>query len=112
MIRAAAPVLLLLSTACLVPGRHGRPVLVAPVPVPVVSIRYVDREPPPVRYERAPPLPSPDHIWISGYWSWDGRAHIWIPGRYELRPHPRAAWVDGHWARHERGWHWVEGHWR
>lgn len=110
MIRTAAALLLLLSPACVVRGPHGRPVLVAPAPV--VSIRYVDREPPPVRYEVAPPPPSPEHVWVAGHWSWDGRAHLWIPGRYLLRPRPRAHWETGRWVRHERGWHWVEGHWR
>jgi hypothetical protein len=106
----ATTTLLGLATACLVPGPRGRVAIVAPVPV--VSIRYVDREPPPVRVERVPPLPSPDHVWIAGYWSWNGHAHVWVPGRHHLRPHPRAHWDEGRWVRHERGWHWIEGRWR
>ena len=110
MRRSAAALMLVLSCACVVPGPRGRAVIVAPVPI--LSVRYVDREPPPLRVERAPLPPSPDHVWISGYWSWDGRAYLWVPGRYHARPHPRAVWEEGHWSRHERGWYWVEGRWR
>ncbi len=108
---ATLPALLLLAaTACLVPGPRGRMMVVAPVPV--VHIGYVDREPPPVRYERAPPPPSYDHVWVPGYWSWNAGAYLWVPGAYRLRPRPGAVWVEGRWNRHERGWHWMDGHWR
>jgi hypothetical protein len=72
----------------------------------------VEREPPPVRYERVPPPPSLDHHWVAGHWSWSGSVYVWVPGYYYAQPRPGAVWVDGHWARHERGWYWVEGHWR
>lgn len=105
-----ALLLLLPATACLVHGRHGRVAVIAPLPV--VSIRYIDREPPPPRFERAPPAPAVDMVWVAGYWSWDGRAYLWVPGAYRNRPHRGAAWVDGRWDRHDRGWYWREGHWR
>lgn len=102
-------VVALLDTACLV-GHRGRVAIIAPVPV--VHYTYVEREPPPVRYERLPPPPAPDQHWVAGHWNWDGRDYVWVPGYYHVRPHPRAAWIDGHWERHERGWYWIEGHWR
>jgi hypothetical protein len=68
-------------------------------PAPVVETRIV--------------APSPRHVWIAGYHRWDGRAYVWVPGRWELPPSHRAAWVPGHWVHHRRnGWYWVEGHWR
>ncbi len=97
--------LLALAPACVVRGR-----VVAPVPV--VSVGYVEREPPPARFERIPPPPGPEHVWVAGYWSWDGRAYLWVPGAYQVRPRRGAVWVDGRWARRERGWIWVEGRWR
>jgi hypothetical protein len=98
----------LLCTACVV-GPRGRVGVIAPVPVAHI---YVEREPPPIRYERLPEPPSREHHWVAGHWSWDGRAYVWVPGYYHARPRPSVIWVDGHWERHERGWHWVEGYWR
>jgi hypothetical protein len=98
-----------LGTACVVGPRGGIAVV---APVPVVRFTYVEREPPPVRYERLPDPPSPEHHWVAGRWRWDGREYIWVPGYYQARPRPNVAWVNGHWERHERGWFWVEGHWR
>ncbi len=105
----AVPALALVGTACVV-GPRGRVAVIAPVPV--VHFAYVEREPPPVRYERVPPPPSPEHYWVAGHWNWNGNAYAWVPGYYHARPRPGVVWVDGHWARHERGWYWVEGHWR
>ncbi len=98
-----------LGTACVVGPRGGVAVV---APVPVVRFTYVEREPPPVRYERLPDPPTPEHHWVAGHWSWDDRAYVWVPGYYQARPRPGVAWVNGHWERHERGWYWVEGHWR
>ena len=55
------------------------------------------------RHERLPDPPSPEHHWVAGHWSWDGRAYVWVPGYYQARPRPGVAWVNGHWERHERG---------
>lgn len=109
--RTAIPLALvgLLGTACVVTPR-GRVAVIAPVPV--VHYTYVEREPPPPRYERIPEPPSHEHHWAAGHWTWDGRGYIWVPGHYHARPRPGVAWVDGHWERHERGWFWVDGHWR
>ncbi len=98
-----------LSTACVVGPRGGVAVV---APVPVVRYTYVEREPPPVRYERLPESPTRDHHWVAGRWGWDGRTYVWVPGYYLARPRPGVAWTNGHWERHERGWYWVDGHWR
>ncbi len=73
-------------------------VRIAP-PAPIVETRVV--------------APGPRHVWIAGYHRWDGRAYVWVPGRWDLPPAGRSVWVPGHWVRHRRnGWYWVEGHWR
>lgn len=97
---------LVLLTGCVV---RGRTLVTVPVPVGVV---VAHREPPPVRWERIPPPPSVDHVWIPGHWVWDRGDYVWVPGHHEVRPHRRAVWEEGHWTRHERGWTWVEGRWR
>ncbi len=73
---------------------------------------YVRVGPPPAIVETVPVAPSTRHVWIAGYHRWDGRAYVWVPGRYVLPPRAHVIWVPGHWARHSRGYYWVEGHWR
>gem|GEM_PF-6751292 len=52
-------------------------------------------EPPPVREEVMVPAPSPQHIWIPGYWAWNGR-WVWEPGYWViLSPCSYAQWVPG-----------------
>lgn len=72
----------------------------------VVRIR-----PPRVLVERRPVRPSREHIWVSGYHRWDGRAYVWTPGRWDQPPRRRAHWVPHHWVRSRGGWVFVEGHW-
>lgn len=56
--------------------------------------------------------PSPNHIWVGGYWTRHRDSWYWVHGRWSARPHPGAVWVDGRWDRHPRGYVWVSGHWR
>jgi hypothetical protein len=73
---------------------------------------YVPAPPPPPVVEVVGVAPGPRHVWIAGYHRWDGRAYVWVPGRWVVRPRARTVWVAGHWAQHRRGWYWVRGHWR
>ena len=72
----------------------------------------VEREPPVTLVEAIPVAPSPNHVWIGGYWAWHGGMHVWVPGHYALRPDPNVMWVPGHWERRPHGWIWIEGYWR
>ena len=74
---------------------------------------YVRISPPAPIVEVRTASPGPRHVWIAGYHRWDGRAYVWVPGRWELPPARRSAWVPGHWVHHrQEGWCWAEGHWR
>jgi hypothetical protein len=74
---------------------------------------YVRVGPPPPVVERRVASPGPDYVWIAGYHTWNGNAYVWVPGRWERAPRPRARWVPGHWERSRKnGWYFVEGHWR
>ncbi len=70
--------------------------------------------PPRPRYERMPPRPREhrDWVWRAGYYRWDGRAHVWVPGEYVAPPRAHAHWVPGHWDRRPGGYVWIEGRWR
>ena len=78
-----------------------------------VKVRvYVPAPPPPPPAEVIGVAPSHRHAWVPGFHRWDGRAYVWVPGHWAVRPRSRAKWVPGHWERHHRGWYFVEGHWR
>ena len=69
--------------------------------------------PPPPVVETVPPPPAPPgNVWQGGYWAWDGKKYVWVPGVYTVAPYPGAVWIAGHWIRHGRGWVWADGHWR
>ena len=73
---------------------------------------YVRVGPPPVVVEHPGPRPHPGYVWIQGYQRWDGARYVWVPGRYEAPPRPRAVWVPHHWVHSRHGWVLVEGRWR
>jgi hypothetical protein len=60
----------------------------------------------------APPGPPEEFVWRAGYWRWVDERHVWIPGHWAHRPHPRAEWVAPTWEQHPEGYHFHEGHWQ
>jgi hypothetical protein len=88
------------ATACASagPARSRVYVRVGP-PAPIVETRIV--------------APGPGYVWIPGYHTWDGRAYVWRPGRWDRGPRANARWVPARWVHDRRhGWYLVEGHWR
>lgn len=80
---------------------------------PASAARVVVRVgPPAARVEVRGVAPSPRHVWVGGYWQWNGRGHVWVAGTWQLPPRHRAHWVDGHWRHTREGWVWIPGHWR
>lgn len=85
----------------------------AVAPVAEAGVRvYVRVAPPPLRVEVIGVAPSPNHLWIGGFWQWGGREHVWVPGRWTVRARAGAIWVPGHWKRTSHGWIFTEGRWR
>jgi len=85
------------------------PVGCQPLPPPVYVVAQVPEPhavpgPPPLsRLEVPPPAPDPQHVWLDGYWHWDGQDYDWIPGQwvdpgpgYEVVPATYEV-VDGRW---------------
>lgn len=68
--------------------------------------------PPAPIVERRLVRPGPGYVWIAGYHRWEGRAYVWVPGRWELPPRRRAVWVAPRWQRRHDGYYFREGHWR
>lgn len=86
--------------------------LALPAPASAAVRIYVNAAPPPLVVETRPVSPGARYVWVGGFHRWDGRAYVWVPGRWALPPRARARWVAGHWAHHRRGWYWIEGRWR
>lgn len=67
--------------------------------------------PPPARVEVRPAPPRNDMVWRRGYWNWEGRAHVWVPGRW-IVTRPGYVWQDPSWVQGPDGsWRLVEGRW-
>ena len=79
----------------------------APPPRHVVEVQV---RPPPARVVVVP-TPRHGYVWAPGYWRWNGRAHVWVDGRW-LRERHGYHWVPAHWEENRRGyWHFEDGHW-
>ena len=86
-------------TACATAAPRGRVYVRVGPPAPIIETRVV--------------APGAGYLRIPGYHSWDGRAYVWVPGRWDRGPRANARWVPARWVRDRRhGWYLVEGHWR
>ncbi|SRR5579883_821951 len=68
--------------------------------------------PPAPVFEHRLVRPGPGYVWIGGYHRWDGRAYVWVPGRWELPPRPHAVWIAPRWEHRHDGYYFREGRWR
>lgn len=73
---------------------------------------YVRVGPPPPIVEVREVGPGSGYVWIDGYQRWDGGAFVWVRGRWDRPPRPRAVWVPARWAQDRHGWFLTEGRWR
>lgn len=57
--------------------------------------------------------PSPNYVWIDGYWDWDDfyGDYVWVPGTWALPPVRGWVWRDGYWENGPRGYAWISGYW-
>jgi hypothetical protein len=73
-----------------------------------VSIGIRIGPPPPPRMVRVlPQRPSPEFMWIEGYWYPVGRRYKWHNGYWTRPPYPGARWMG---PRHDGG-QFFEGYW-
>jgi hypothetical protein len=89
-------------------GRGGAAVYVGPQEPEYVIVREA---PPPIVVEQRPSPPSGVHIWIDGYWNWNGR-YVWERGRWAVPPHEHAVWVAPRNESHEKAYRYAPGHWK
>jgi hypothetical protein len=78
---------------------------------PVVSTVVVTQAPPAMQQEIVLAQPSPEDVWLPGYWSWRDSHYQWIPGRWELPPSPNSVWVAPTWQQQGNAYKFTEGYW-
>jgi hypothetical protein len=66
--------------------------------------------PPPPRVEAPTLQPSPNHVWITGYWKWAGINYEWVDGRW-VKAKKGKVWVPGTWEQDGARWVWKPGKW-
>jgi len=66
--------------------------------------------PPPLRVEFMKIRPTPNHVWVAGYWKWAGVNYVWVEGRWVKAKSVRA-WVPGSWEQRGSYWAWKAGRW-
>ena len=75
---------------------------------PVVRVRVA---PPVVRTEVRVVAPSHRHVWVPGYWNWQGGRHVWVGGRWSLPPVEGQTWVEPRWVNEGGEWIFYGGYW-
>lgn len=83
----------------------------APAPTPPAVI-VVNQAPPAPLQDTMPPQPSPQHVWIPGYWAWRNNQQQWITGHWEIPPHPGATWVEPRWEQRGSEYVFIDGYWQ
>lgn len=76
----------------------------------VLSPTPISTPPPALPVENKPSQPSPDTVWIPGYFAWHHADYVWICGVWR-RPPPSHTWIAGQWTQTAEGWVWKEGFW-
>lgn len=65
--------------------------------------------PPPPRVE-AVVVARPGHVWIPGYWRWNGASHVWAGG-YWTYGRPGYRYMPARWVRTGPAWRFHAGYW-
>jgi WXXGXW repeat (2 copies) len=84
-----------------------------------LHIRIANTRPPRARYERRPPRPHRDSVWIGGYWDLRDDNWAWLSGRWEQPRERNVRWISPRYAREgcpwyrqrDCSWRYEPGHW-
>ncbi len=76
------------------------------------SLVVIKKRPPARRAEVRPFRPTRRHVWVDGYWRWNGSRYTWAQGRWTVPPRGRTVWVRGFWQQQNGGWVFIAGRWR
>jgi hypothetical protein len=73
---------------------------------------YVATAPPPPPYEVIGVAPSPYHVWVPGYYSYNRGHYVYTKGFYRIPPRGKKYYVQGNWRNTSRGYKRDKGYWR
>jgi len=76
------------------------------------GVELIVEAPPPPHQEHMNHRPSPQYMWVDGYWAWHGHRYEWVAGHWELPPHGHQYWVAPQWEKHGGSYVFIEGRWR
>lgn len=66
--------------------------------------------PPPAPIVEYVPVALPGHVWMPGYWAWNGHRHVWNGGAWQMA-RPGYSHVAGHWEQRGDRWHYEPSRW-
>ena len=75
------------------------------------EVHFAQDAPPPMRQEYRTPRPSPDHVWIGGFWDRDGDRWAWREGRWDRPERRDVRWVAPVYRGEGGGYRYEPGHW-
>jgi hypothetical protein len=76
-----------------------------------VSTIVVTQAPPAMQQDVVLAQPTPQHVWIAGYWTWRDQRYEWMAGHWELPPSPSSVWVAPRWQQQGDAYRFYEGYW-
>jgi hypothetical protein len=85
---------------------------VASQPPEVVEVAVAPPQPMPNEIILERERPSPEYVWIGGFWIWHNGRHEWMKGHWELPPHHGAIWIAPRWEASPHGFRFVAGYWQ
>jgi hypothetical protein len=73
---------------------------------------FVATAPPPYPVEVIVAAPSPQYVWVPGYYSYSGSTYVFIQGSYQIPPRGRTTYITGQWKQTPKGYKRGRGHWK
>jgi hypothetical protein len=67
--------------------------------------------PAPQAPQAIPERPSPQHVWIDGYWTWRNSRYEWMAGHWEVPPFSNAKWENPRVESDAGAFRFYEGRW-
>jgi hypothetical protein len=79
--------------------------------VPVTNTIVVTQAPPALQREVVLAQPSPQYVWIAGFWTWRNNQYQWMAGQWVLPPNGSTVWTGPRWAPEGNAYRFYEGYW-
>jgi hypothetical protein len=71
----------------------------------------VTEAPPAPESEGMLPQPSPNYVWVAGYWTWSSQQYQWTSGHWAMPPNPGDVWIAPRWEQQGNAYKFTEGYW-